>query len=449
MKTPLRVRVTLIALCACIPVTALLCGVQLTRGFRAALSGEITRCQSAYSTLRAAIGVTLTAFGEDDPGRAARIALRYMDEPLVLVTGAGGALWHDTFTPETEALLAGMPSASEERYTVAALGDKRYFLAHGAPVGDLHVYVARDITHVYRRAREDAAFSALVLLCAGALLALVCYPMIRACLAPIARLEAAAGRIAGGDYAARAKPGKREDEVRRLSEAFNQMADAVQKRDESQRLFIANMAHELKTPLTAMIGYADLLLRARLSDEQQKTALEAIREQGARAERMNQKLLTLSGLAGGAPVEMKECQTTTLFAAAVRAVESARESKCVRIITNAARKTLVCDEALMVSLIANLLGNAIKASAAGGDIELTYIGNTLSVRDHGEGIAPEHLPRVFEPFYMADASRSRAQNGAGLGLTLVQKIAEAHGARVEIDSQQGSGTRVSVIFTGL
>ncbi len=207
------------------------------------------------------------------------------------------------------------------------------------------------------------------------------------------------------------------------------------------------MAHEMKTPLTSMIGYTDLLRRSQLPPESAQQALDAIVSQGEGLERMAFKLLDLSLLDSGIKPQMQPCDVSALFEEAQAAVAALSAERGVRVVCQADMETLVCDRDLIGTMLQNLLSNAIKASGAGQDVVLSARDGVLSVTDHGVGIPAEHLARVTEPFYMVDKSRARSQQGAGLGLALCRRIARLHGAQLVIESREGAGTRVSVSFT--
>ncbi|HPY95121.1 MAG TPA: HAMP domain-containing sensor histidine kinase, partial [Clostridia bacterium] len=261
-------------------------------------------------------------------------------------------------------------------------------------------------------------------------------------------------RVAGGDYTARAPVFRREDEVGQVALRFNEMASAIKEhigkledRERAQRQFIADMAHEMKTPLTAIIGFSDLLRRHEMDGEGRQAALTAIASQGERLERLSLKLLSLSRLEGGTLPEMKQVKAAALFEQAGQALEPLLQAREVTLEVTERGQAFTCDPDLMASLLQNLLQNAVQASAPGHTVFLTAEDGGFTVRDEGQGIPREHLPRVKEPFYMADSSRSRAQGGAGLGLALCARIAELHQAQLQIDSEAGKGTTVQVRFT--
>jgi two-component system phosphate regulon sensor histidine kinase PhoR len=260
--------------------------------------------------------------------------------------------------------------------------------------------------------------------------------------------------IAGGDYAARAPCAPRRDEVGQLSQAFNHMAGATQehverltRQDTAQKQFIADMAHELKTPITSMVGYADLMRRSKLDEARQQQALSAIVSQGERLERMGAKLMQLSRLSRADDPIMAWHKAKALFTSALEALDIPAQEKGIAFEVTGGDTPVYGDSDLMITLIQNLLSNAIKASYPGGSIALGACPGEISIRDEGAGIAPEHLPHLTEAFYMADKSRARSEQGNGLGLALASRIAILHGASIAFESAPGKGTTVRVSFT--
>ena len=215
--------------------------------------------------------------------------------------------------------------------------------------------------------------------------------------------------------------------------------------------FFANAGHELKTPLTSVIGYADTLRSRTLPSEMQFEAANAIYTEGKRLERMSFALLDLFALERSEP-SFSRVQTGALAAS----VQKSCEYRLAR-----QKQSLQCDveeaavwgeSELLRTLLLNLLDNAHKASPSGAVLQLrgrvVPSGYLFCVIDPGRGIPPEELSRITDPFYMVDKSRARAAGGAGLGLTLCRKIAEVHGSSLRFESVVGEGTRVSFLLKG-
>ena len=236
------------------------------------------------------------------------------------------------------------------------------------------------------------------------------------------------------------------------------MADQLERhveelKAEAQRRedFIGSFTHELKTPLTSIIGYAELL-RSRPDDpEQVLDSAGYIFREGRRLEALSRKLLDLIVL-NQEKVERKKVPMEGYLERVGGALRPTLEAQNLRLMVSAKPGTAEIEPDLMEALCLNLLDNARKASSPGGMIQLEGFpeedGYCIQVSDQGRGIPPEDLERVTEAFYMVDKSRSRAQGGAGLGLALCQRIAELHGSTMEITSELGKGTTVRLQLKG-
>jgi signal transduction histidine kinase len=457
----LTTRLLLIALMICLVFSVALSTLLQMRAFRADLERETRRGLQGKELFAASMQASVQAFDGgrdmDSLQRALRITVQYMRQAgLVALADGGGLLTFDNF-PEELAELLGMMPGVDGQYVLRSYGGREYQLIRDRVVlgrQPFTLYFAWDVSAVYQSAHQQGVRAAWLLLGLWALLALALWPALRRCLGPLRRLTVAASQLATGDYAARAPVVHPEDEVGQLARTFNQMAEATQghiaqltRQSEARRRFIADMAHEMKTPMTSMIGYADLMRRSDLDADRRQQALDAIVDQGERLERMAFKLMHLSRLDAGTPPDFRDCRARDLFYHAQQAVEAACRQKQIRLIVEEQGQVFRCDSDLMHSLLQNLLTNAIRFSAPGGRVWLRAGEGQMVVADEGEGIPPEHLPHVTEAFYMADKSRARSQQGAGLGLALCSRIAQLHGATLSIESQPGQGTRVILSFT--
>ena len=220
--------------------------------------------------------------------------------------------------------------------------------------------------------------------------------------------------------------------------------------NQAQRQLLGSLAHELKTPMTAIIGYADTLLTVRLSPKRQEIALDYIRNECRRLSRLSVKMLELTGLyeTGEAEFVPVEVQMNQFLEDVKKLVTYRLQEKkiCLEIHCNPEELRKTFDPDLMMSAVTNFIDNAVKASDENSKIVLEATQNHLSVQDYGKGIPEEDLKRVTEAFYMVDKSRSRVKGSVGLGLALCQKIADIHGFQLEITSHLGKGTIVSVLW---
>lgn len=310
----------------------------------------------------------------------------------------------------------------------------------------------KDITEVYQRFDklflEGLLFTVGALLFIGAFLFHGIYRTIR----PLVELKKTAALLADGNYGIR-MPVRGKDEIAELTESFNQMAEKIEEHveklstvNETQRQLLGSLAHELKTPMTAIIGYADTLLTLRLSERRREQALHYIGDECRRLSRLSVKMLELTGLyeMGESTIEKKEVEVLP-FLEKVKELTFWRlqEKKLsLEIFCTPEDLTKTMDQDLMMSLVMNLVDNAVKASKEGRKIWIRADERELSVRDEGKGIPLEDLARVTEAFYMVDKARARSAGSVGLGLAICEEIAMLHGARLSLESEEGKGTCV-------
>ncbi|MGI9041012.1 MAG: ATP-binding protein [Gemmatimonadales bacterium] len=220
-----------------------------------------------------------------------------------------------------------------------------------------------------------------------------------------------------------------------------------------RRDFVANVSHELKTPLTSISGYAETLLGDTPDAETTRRFLSTILSNARRMQRLVDDLLDLSRIEAGrwqptrVPVEVAAAARESSAALADRAEAQGIQ---LGIEIGADAETVCADPETLRQVLTNLFDNSLRHTPAGGRIVCASRregdGVAISVRDNGAGITREHLPRIFERFYRADLSRSREEGGTGLGLAIVKHLVEAHGGRAYAESERGRGTAVSCWF---
>ena len=235
--------------------------------------------------------------------------------------------------------------------------------------------------------------------------------------------------------------------VSELERSIGNLENVAARREE----FIGSFAHELKTPLTAIIGYADMLRSKDMNPKSRFTAAGYIFSEGKRLEALSLKLMDII-VAGKQEFELKRFEVGYFIRAVAAVTVPSLSNDGLTLDMRWEPGEILVEPDLFKTLMINLVDNARKASRKGSVIELfgkaEKRGYALYVRDHGNGIPKEELSKITEPFYMIDKSRSRAQNGAGLGLALCQRIAELHGTRLEYESEVGKGTTVRVLLKG-
>ena len=292
----------------------------------------------------------------------------------------------------------------------------------------------------------------LVVLLATALLAFV---IIRVSLRPLQKMGAVAADIAAGDLTRRVEPATPSTEIGRLGIALNgmliQIEAAFAERTESNtrlRRFIADASHELRTPLTSIRGYSEMLRRgAGESPSDAELARRRIEEESVRMSTLVDDMLLIARLDQGRPLERKPVD---LQAIAADAASDARAVAPQRQITLTAPGSVVVegDDIRLRQVVGNLVRNALVHTPQQTAIEIgvsTQNGTgRMSVVDHGPGLRPTEMARIFEPFYRADPSRSRDSGGAGLGLSIVSAVVSAHGGKVSVKETSGGGVTFDV-----
>lgn len=259
-------------------------------------------------------------------------------------------------------------------------------------------------------------------------------------------LRQAAAAISCGELGSKVAVRGR-DEIAQVGEAFNRMSEQVEEQVENLELLLGALAHEMKTPVTSIMGYSDSLLNVRLSEQQREQALRNIHSAGVRMEQMSAKLLALVGMYENEAILMEPLSLGELLGQVRRETEALLAARGVKLRIDIGKDVQVHgDRALLCSLFANLVHNGCKASEPGGEILVSCSGRAVMVADRGCGIPEKDLPHVTEAFYMADKSRSRGEGGSGLGLALSLRIVQLHGGTMEIASKAGEGTRVTVVF---
>ncbi len=331
---------------------------------------------------------------------------------------------------------------------------KSYLYAEcGFEVRDIHfsLCLVRDITETadgIRALAVKCALGGVFIMLAAAMLMMV---MVTRSLSQVKKLRKQAHELAGGRYDERIDI-KGKDELAEFAADFNLMADAVEhsirelrEKNFRQRMFISDLSHEMKTPVTAILISSETLLMRKVPPETEQRILKSIYDGAGWLERLSRKLMTLVMVQGAA--ELHPYSVEKLFDQVRDTMEQSLAREDIRLKTECGIKELLMDEDLMRSALVNLVENAKRASRRGQSIELRAYSETIEVRDSGCGIPAEEAERIAEPFYTVDRSRSKKNGGIGLGLALVKSIAEAHGARLEIESEPGRGTVMRMVFS--
>ena len=348
----------------------------------------------------------------------------------------------DTGTPFT---------AGSWRVLVQRLSGGRY-LVIGYSLGDLGSTVTR------LEIADAVAGAVAVVLLAGLGL-----PLMRASLAPLARIEATATAIAAGDLSRRIDQPAGNTEVGRLAEALDVMLASMEttylaradgearalESEERMRRFVADASHELRTPLTSVRGLAEYGVQQgdAASREELLRLMALIAREADRMGGLVADLLLLAKYDAGRPLDRRPVDLASL---AAEAVTRARIVDPGRPITLAAAEPVIvdADEDRLRQVIDNLIGNALQHTPPGSPVTVTVTGGPasgqLTVADQGPGMTAEQASRVFERFYRTDGARTRARGGAGLGLAIAASLAAAHGGEITVDTAPGCGAAFRV-----
>lgn len=313
----------------------------------------------------------------------------------------------------------------------------------------------RDVTAMYQLQKQNIQTYRLVFSIAVGASLLLGLGLSAYLTGPIRKLSRSTRQIAEGNYSFRAKVDTN-DEMGALADQFNHMATELEKyivyleeSAQKQKDFTASFAHELKTPLTSIIGYADTLRSRKLPEKAQFEATNFIFSEGKRLELMSHSLLRLFALENETP-DLRSISTVALMQAVEESVAYPLRERRLVLDVQVENRMVEGEGNLLAILLYNLIDNARKASAPGSKISvlggIVPEGYCFMVKDRGRGIPKEALSRITEAFYMVDKSRSRAEGGAGLGLALCARIAQLHGTRLRYASREGHGTTVSFIL---
>lgn len=293
----------------------------------------------------------------------------------------------------------------------------------------------------------------IVILLLAAVSGLVIFLLTTKITRPIRKLTESAQNISSGQYGETVRIKSSDPEISRLSQSFNKMSTITkQKMDELEAeahkrdIFVADFTHELKTPMTAIIGYAEMLNAYNLNEQERTQAAGAIYKEGKRLEKLSLQLLDLYVYQND-EIEFEAVFLPDLQGQLTDTLRFLSEKYHVAFSVNFLDDCVTANRILLLSLVYNLADNAFKASKPGDFVAIfTTTAEDIvhfCVKDEGKGIAPESLPLLTAPFYREDKARSRKQGGAGLGLSICREIATLHGTELSFESAPGKGTCVS------
>ncbi len=377
------------------------------------------------------------------------VSLRVCDGNGLTVGGSG------VLPMESARLISQLPDDARG-WELCTVGERVYLHAASPMTFEertLYLENCREVTLLFAQRQEQYQAFFYLMLVVTAAVGILSFVVASVILRPLYQLSSATKRMAAGKLDRRV-PVRGDDEMGRLSADFNAMADRMETQvyaltDAAQRQedFVNSFAHEIKTPLTSIIGYADLLRSRDMTEEQLRMNANYIFSEGRRMEALSRKLMDLI------VIEKQDFTRRSIpmdkflyrIGGALRPV---MEGQGIQFAVRAQKANIFIEPDLMETVCMNLLDNARKAVGPDGAILLEGIVTEnwycVRVTDNGKGIPSEELGRITEAFYMVDKSRARAQGGAGLGLAVCKKIVDLHKGRIEFQSVEGKGTMAMV-----
>lgn len=391
------------------------------------------------------IGVNLETTGGLEKNRL----LRLSDENRVPLYASNGFVEDTDFLEQIEEHTSAYQVIQKDGHYYVQTGT-----VFNALDRNLYLETMKDVTEVYdERSRGFAVYRQMtlaVLVFSSVVMVFISFLLTR----PIRLLTKAAREMTQGDYSYRAEQIS-DDEMGQLTKDFNQMADSLEENIrkleheiEMKEEFIAAFSHELKTPLTAIIGYADLLRSHKLDEEKSFLSANYIYTEGKRLENMSLRLLDLIVTRRG-DIELQTVNVESLFTY-MKEMYRFHTDTDIRFEFRYDPGQVRVDPDLIKTVLINLADNACKASEPGGTVEIMGTrrdkGYFFAVRDYGVGIPKDEIRKITAAFYMVDKSRSRNKNGAGLGLALCTEILKLHESVLDIESVPGEGSCIGFLI---
>ena len=322
---------------------------------------------------------------------------------------------------------------------------------------EYYLFVYSDFTDIQKQCDLFWSWYGIVVICISAVSGLLLFVLTRKMTGPLNRLANVADEIALGNYGKKVEITDSGDEISALSDSVNSMSSAIEQkiteiRDELEKrnIFVADFTHEMKTPMTAIMGYAQMLRSYDLDKTEREQAVEAIHNEAKRLEKLSLQLLELY-VYQNEVVDIEKLDLRGIGEQLKTTLKFLSEKYEVQYSVDFEDETVSANQVLLLSLLYNLADNAFKASNPGTSIWLYSKASSdtvqIVVEDEGRGISKENIKLITEPFWREDKSRSRKLGGAGLGLALCKEIARIHGTELAFESEKGKGTRVSFILS--
>lgn len=313
--------------------------------------------------------------------------------------------------------------------------------------GNVLVY-AKNVNSIYEIRDSLMRMCIYSIIIAMLIIAIIAFIISKTITKPMVEMQKEMVKLSKGNYDINLK--ENNSELGKLSKNFNKMSKEIKNRNDelldlinSKQIFIDNLAHEMNTPLTSILGYSELLEKANLNEEQKSKYLQYIQQETKRILDMYKKLLMLS-YKKNADFEKSDIYMEKVFDEIKDTLSNRLSQNSIELIINNQLRYLYSDETLIIMCVSNLIKNAINVSNPGSKIIVNAFEMNnkkyIQVVDQGPGISEENIKKITEPFYRADKVRSRKNGGAGLGLSICKSIMEMHGGDIKIESDLGKGS---------
>ena len=380
-----------------------------------------------------------TATRELDHGRVAAL-------PLILPEGTRYAVW----TSQGQVVASSALDAERPRPNSEATSMHEDVRGRARRLADGGwLWIAKDVSAEHARVRRflnvllAAGFGVLVLALGGG------WFLITRALRPIARMTKTAQRISSDRLDERIDLPSVHNELGGLAMTLNETFERLEESFDRQARFTADASHELRTPLTILLSHLELAERKDRSEDELRKRIETCLKAARRMRSIVEGLLALARIdAGEVQLEREDVDALALCREVVSGLDALTAERRVDVSIHGDRACVQADREKLRVAIENLVTNAIRYNAEGGrvDVELRCEDShfTIVVRDHGEGIPEADLPHIFDRFYRVDRTRSREKGGSGLGLAITKWIVDAHGGTIDVSSQVGLGTEVTL-----
>lgn len=350
----------------------------------------------------------------------------------------------------------GIVAPSIEYSSTQRVDGNRYYIITESITETYTLTYAKDVTHLDDEFRKLSSVFIISSLFASVLLSIILFHVQRKISAPLEKLTLITADIARGNYTTRVEH-IGNDEISILGQNINTMAQKVEeqlttleKSTKLKQMMLDNLAHEMRTPLTSIRGYADYISNANIDEKERKQASDYIISEALRLELLSEKLLDEAFIREN-NINVQNTNLKELINNQKKVFKTKFIEKEIRFITPNTDTIVLCDPILVSILITNIIDNAIKACRKYGEIKIDFEETPkhviISITDNGIGISDDQIEHLTEPFYRTDNSRSRSEGGTGLGLSLCDKITKAHNAELIIKSKIDVGTKVSIKFT--